>query len=194
MRVFLTIGRRRRAGRAAAPSAAARAGRIGPRAAARSVALRPVSVACASLGETASPGHLPPCLHGAGDLEGGRDRPGARASSTCSWSRVLGWLKLLARSDAAKDVEILVLRHEVSQAGGQRPCQGGERTALLVGYAASIGITRLEAHIALDNHASRHVARAAGFAEAGTFTDDGTAMIRYTRSASGGGADNVATK
>ena len=28
--------------------------------------------------------------------------------------RVLGWLALLARSDAAKDVEILVLRHEVA--------------------------------------------------------------------------------
>ena len=28
--------------------------------------------------------------------------------------RVFGWLVLLARSDAAKDVEILVLRHEVA--------------------------------------------------------------------------------
>jgi RimJ/RimL family protein N-acetyltransferase len=64
--------------------------------------------------------------------------------------------------------------------------------ALLAGYAASIGVTRLEAHIAPGNHASRHVAEAAGFAQAGTFTDDdGTEMIRYTRSASGGGADNV---
>jgi RimJ/RimL family protein N-acetyltransferase len=64
--------------------------------------------------------------------------------------------------------------------------------ALLVGYAASIGVTRLEAHIALDNHASRRVAEAAGFARADTFTDDdGTEMIRYTRGAPGGGADNV---
>src|SRR6476659_3025517 len=29
-------------------------------------------------------------------------------------ARVLSWLALLARSDAAKDVEILVLRHEVA--------------------------------------------------------------------------------
>jgi hypothetical protein len=29
-------------------------------------------------------------------------------------SRVLSWLALIARSDAAKDVEILVLRHEVA--------------------------------------------------------------------------------
>jgi putative transposase len=28
--------------------------------------------------------------------------------------RVLGWLALLARSDAAKDAEILVLRHEIA--------------------------------------------------------------------------------
>jgi hypothetical protein len=28
--------------------------------------------------------------------------------------RVLGWLALLTRSNAAKDVEILVLRHEVA--------------------------------------------------------------------------------
>jgi RimJ/RimL family protein N-acetyltransferase len=65
--------------------------------------------------------------------------------------------------------------------------------ALLVCYAASIGVTRLEAHVAPDNHASRHVAEVGGFTQAGTFTDhDGTEMIRYTRSASAGGTDNVA--
>jgi RimJ/RimL family protein N-acetyltransferase len=64
--------------------------------------------------------------------------------------------------------------------------------ALLARYAASIGITRLEAHVALDNHASRRVAEAAGFAQASTFTDDdGTEMIRYTRDASGGGAPPI---
>jgi hypothetical protein len=37
--------------------------------------------------------------------------------------RVLGWLALLAGSDAAKDVEILILRHEVAvlQRQGARP-------------------------------------------------------------------------
>jgi RimJ/RimL family protein N-acetyltransferase len=56
--------------------------------------------------------------------------------------------------------------------------------ALLVGYAASIGVTRLEAQVASGNHGSRRVAESAGFAQAGTFTDDdGTEMIRYTRDA-----------
>jgi putative transposase len=38
-------------------------------------------------------------------------------------TRVLSWLALLARSDAAKDVEILVLRHEVAvlRRGNPRP-------------------------------------------------------------------------
>ena len=54
--------------------------------------------------------------------------------------------------------------------------------ALLVGYAASIGVTRLQAHVATGNHASRRVAESAAFTQAGTFTDDdGTEMIRYTR-------------
>ena len=39
------------------------------------------------------------------------------------FTRVLSWLALLARSDAAKDVEILVLRHEVAvlQRNNPRP-------------------------------------------------------------------------
>lgn len=52
--------------------------------------------------------------------------------------------------------------------------------ALLAGYAASLGITRLEAEIAAGNHASRHVAESADFLHAGTFTDDGAEMTRYT--------------
>jgi RimJ/RimL family protein N-acetyltransferase len=58
--------------------------------------------------------------------------------------------------------------------------------ALLVGYAASVGVTRLEAHVAPGNHAPRGVAEAVGFIQAGTFTDgDGTEFIRYTRDAFG---------
>ena len=38
--------------------------------------------------------------------------------------RALGWLALLARSDAAKDVEILTLRHEVAVLRRTNPGQG----------------------------------------------------------------------
>jgi RimJ/RimL family protein N-acetyltransferase len=53
--------------------------------------------------------------------------------------------------------------------------------SLLACYAASIGVTCLEAHIAPDNHASRRVAEATGFTQAGIVMDDGTEMIRYIR-------------
>jgi RimJ/RimL family protein N-acetyltransferase len=53
--------------------------------------------------------------------------------------------------------------------------------ALLCDYAASIGVTRLEAHIAVDNHASRHVAEAAGFTESCTITEEGEPRVRYLR-------------
>src|SRR4051812_2762794 len=39
-------------------------------------------------------------------------------------ARVLSWLSLLARSDAAKDVEILVLRHEVAVLRRHHPRPG----------------------------------------------------------------------
>jgi RimJ/RimL family protein N-acetyltransferase len=56
-----------------------------------------------------------------------------------------------------------------------------ESLLLLIGYAASIGVTSLEAHIAPDNHASRRVAESAGFTLAGSVMKDGTEMTRYVR-------------
>jgi len=53
--------------------------------------------------------------------------------------------------------------------------------ALLCDYAASIGVTRLEAHVATDNHASRHVAESAGFTESGTLLEEGEERVRYVR-------------
>jgi RimJ/RimL family protein N-acetyltransferase len=53
--------------------------------------------------------------------------------------------------------------------------------ALLCGYAATVGVTRLEAHIATDNHASRRVAESAGFIRSGTITEEGEQRFRYIR-------------
>jgi putative transposase len=39
-------------------------------------------------------------------------------------ARVLSWLALLARSGAAKDVEILILRHEVAVLRRHHPAPG----------------------------------------------------------------------
>jgi RimJ/RimL family protein N-acetyltransferase len=65
-------------------------------------------------------------------------------------------------------------------AGQRRRGYASGALRLLLGYAASIGVTRLEAHVAPDNDASRRVAQSAGFTQAGTVTeDDGTEMIRY---------------
>jgi RimJ/RimL family protein N-acetyltransferase len=61
--------------------------------------------------------------------------------------------------------------------------KGYARRALsvLCGYAVSIGVAALEAHIAIDNHASRCVAEAAGFTAADTFTEEGELRVRYIR-------------
>lgn len=53
---------------------------------------------------------------------------------------------------------------------------------LLVEYADSLGVARLEAHVAEDNDASRQVADSVGFRYLNEFTDDdGTRMVRYER-------------
>ena len=54
-------------------------------------------------------------------------------------ARVLSWLTLLARSDVAKDVEILVLRHEVAVLRRQNP----RPTLTWVDRAALSALSRL---------------------------------------------------
>jgi hypothetical protein len=51
---------------------------------------------------------------------------------------------------------------------------------LVSAYRRSIGVTRLESHVAVDNVGSRRVSEKNGFRSVGTFTgDDRIAMIRY---------------
>lgn len=51
---------------------------------------------------------------------------------------------------------------------------------LLVEYARSVGVDRIEAHVAEDNTASRRVAEKAGFElVSGVVDEDGTPMVRY---------------
>ncbi|HWI00381.1 MAG TPA: hypothetical protein VNT27_08610 [Propionibacteriaceae bacterium] len=59
-------------------------------------------------------------------------------------ARVLSWLALLARTDTAKDVEILVLRHEVAVLRRHNP-----RPTLDEGRQHVPGLGRLETHRAL---------------------------------------------
>lgn len=69
-----------------------------------------------------------------------------------------------------------------THAGERRKGYALRALLLLCGYAASIGVTRLEAQVALDNLASRRVAEGAGFASAEVFDGDaGEPMVRYVR-------------
>ncbi|HEY0583467.1 MAG TPA: hypothetical protein VGE94_14880, partial [Chloroflexota bacterium] len=61
--------------------------------------------------------------------------------------RVFGWLVVLGRSEASKDVEIMVLRHEVAVLRRQvsRPKPGWADRAVLAALARLLP-TRLRAH------------------------------------------------
>lgn len=53
---------------------------------------------------------------------------------------------------------------------------------LLCEYAASVGVTRLESHVAPDNLASRRVSESAGFAAGEVVAaEDGEVFVRYVR-------------
>jgi RimJ/RimL family protein N-acetyltransferase len=68
-----------------------------------------------------------------------------------------------------------------THAGQRGRGHASDALRLLLGYAASIGVTNVEAHVAPDNYASRRTAESAGLTEDGTVTEDGVEMIRYAR-------------
>lgn len=88
---------------------------------------------------------------------------------------LVGGCELRMGSDGAGEVAYW------THAGMRGKGYAQDALALLINYAASIGVKRLEAHVAPDNHASRRVAESAGFVEAGAVVEDGREMIRYVR-------------
>jgi hypothetical protein len=69
-------------------------------------------------------------------------------------TRVLSWLALLARSDAAKDVEILVLRHEVAMLRETTPARRRPGSTAPVG--AEYRVTSLISNFAAGRPRRRH--------------------------------------
>lgn len=88
---------------------------------------------------------------------------------------LVGGCELRIRPDGAADVSYW------THAGHRG--KGWARRALttLCGYAASIGVAKLEAHVAIDNAASQRVAEAVGFTPGGTLTEEGELRVRYVR-------------
>ena len=79
-----------------------------------------------------------------------------------------------------------------TSAGGRGHGHATRGLILLLGYARSIGVDEIEAHIAPDNHASCRVAEKAGFRRSGPFTAaDGATMIRYRIGPAAAGRDSA---
>lgn len=69
-----------------------------------------------------------------------------------------------------------------TNSGVRRRSYASRALSLLVDYAWSVGLSRLEAHIEPDNPASFKVSEHAGFVVQGTLVDDNqTQMLRYVR-------------
>jgi RimJ/RimL family protein N-acetyltransferase len=96
------------------------------------------------------------------------------AARDAATGRLLGGCELRVQADESAHVSYWTSSSE------RRRNYATRALRLLLEYARSIGITRLESHVADDNVASRRVSEKAGLRPAGAFTDeDGTDMIRY---------------
>jgi RimJ/RimL family protein N-acetyltransferase len=88
--------------------------------------------------------------------------------------RLVGGCELRIQPDGSGNVSYW------TASGERRHGYATRALALLLQYAGSIGVTRLESHVAADNLGSRRVSEQNGFRSVGTFTDeDRNFMIRY---------------
>ena len=88
--------------------------------------------------------------------------------------RLVGGCELRVQPDGSGNVSYWTASSE------RRHGYATRALALLLQYAQSIGVTRLESHVAVDNVGSRRVSEKNGFRSVGTFTGEGAiAMIRY---------------
>lgn len=98
----------------------------------------------------------------------------AFAAREAATGRLLGGCELRLQPDGSAHVSYWTSGSE------RRRGYATRALALLLQYALSIGVTRLEAHVAEDNLASRRVSEKAGFRPASKFTaEDSTDIIRY---------------
>ena len=88
---------------------------------------------------------------------------------------LVGSAELRIRADGSGEVSYS------THTGKRRRGYARHALALLCEYAATLGVAPLEAHVAVDNHASRRIAEACGFSETGTITGEGELRIRYLR-------------
>ena len=72
--------------------------------------------------------------------------------------RVLGWLALLARSDTAKDVEILMLRHEVAILRRTNPSCFAVFVDQVPAAAQAARTARVSCGVACSGHGPRNLA------------------------------------
>ncbi|HSZ40737.1 MAG TPA: GNAT family protein [Trebonia sp.] len=99
----------------------------------------------------------------------------ARDSAT---GELVGGCELQIRPDGSANVSYWT--------HASRRCKGYARHALLLlcDYAASVEVTPLEAHVAVDNLASRRTCESCGFTADGEMTEEGERRVRYVRAIS----------
>ncbi|MGI8529366.1 MAG: GNAT family N-acetyltransferase [Geodermatophilaceae bacterium] len=99
----------------------------------------------------------------------------AFAVREASGQRLVGGCELRLQADGSGHVSYW------THASERRKGYAGRALRLLCEYADSVGVARLESHVAHDNTSSRLVCQRASFVESGTFLEQETVMVRYVR-------------